>query len=161
MSSSPSGELIPDAIDALLAIANAAKTADELTPADELSKVPAVLDGASPSAVDGSYVVIGVDGEDDIAGQGRALQAGLASRRRQEQATVTCITFASGGNSDMSPYRDAAFAWYRAIRSRIELDPRLDGAVTFAEVVSMAYRPKRSGTAAGAGVEFVVQVTSL
>lgn len=162
--STPSGELIPDAIDALYAIAVALKTDGQLAAVDVDGVVvpaPEVLDGAEVGAITGCYLAIGVEGADDIAGGARIGQAGLAARTRQDSAAVTCVSWASGGNSGMRPYRAAAFAWYRALRDQVEADPRLGGAVTFAEVVSNAYRPKRSGAAAGAGLEFVVQATSL
>lgn len=158
--SSPTGELIPDAIDALLAIAAELQTGGDLA-GTALVRAPEVLDGTEPADVTGNFLVIGIDGEDDIAGTTTSGQAGLAAPRRRDLATVTCIAYASGGNSDMSVYRAAAFAWYRALRGAVETDPRLGGAVTFAEVVSAIYRPRRSGAGAGAAVEFRVQVTSL
>lgn len=156
------GELIPDTIDVLMAIATDLQAnGNQLAALPPHVKRPQILDGADVAAITGCYLAIGVDGEDDIAGSDSVAQAGLGGRRTQDSASVTCLAFASGGNSDMKPYRDAAYAWYRALRNAVEKDRRLRGTVAFAAVTSEVYRPKRSGSAAGAGVEFRVQVTAL
>lgn len=143
--------VIPAAIDALL---EACRTAPALHGVQ-------VFDGADVVAAAPVYVAIGLDAEDSFPGDGVSAQAGLAGPRRQDVASIACLTWASSGNTPIKPVRDKADELFGAVRDLIQADTRLGGAVTFAEVITYAYRPFRSTKGAAAQVEFSVQVTAL
>lgn len=143
--------VIPAAIDALVEKLRAAPSLDGVK----------VFDGDEPQTPPASFLVVGLDAEDEYPADGTSSQAGLGGSRRMDIATVTCLAWASTGSSQMKRARDAADALYGAARAVIEADTRLGGAVTHAEVTSYTYRPARSTQGVAAQIEFRVQVTAI
>ena len=144
--------VIPVAIDALLAQLQAA-------PALRGIKVYDGDESVTPGR--GMFLIIGLDAEDQYPADGTSAIGGLAGARRRDVATITCLAVAAQGGQVMKRVRDEADRLYDLARAAIEADPRLGGAVTFAEVASYTYRPMRSDQGVAAQLEFRVQVTAI
>lgn len=142
---------IPAATDALLRL---------LERLPELRGVQ-VLDGDDVAYLAASAVVVGADGESDIAGDATSFGSGFGARSRQDTASLTCLIWSSSGDPRLKPRRDEAFGWFAAIREAVAADNRLGGAVHLAEVTAYTYRPRRDERGVGVAIEFTVQLTTV
>lgn len=120
-----------------------------------------VLDGDDVAYLSASAVVVGADGESDIAGDSTSFASGLSPFSRQDVASLTCLIWSSSGDARLKPRRDEAFDWFAAIREAVAADNTLDGAVHLAEVTAYTYRPRRDERGVGVAIEFTVQLTTV
>jgi hypothetical protein len=144
--STPDGELIPAAIEALVALWKAA-----------LPDVQ-VLDGDPTTWTAGVFLTVGI-GADDVTNEATVERPGL--RRRSDYADITNALWAAGGDTSIPAYRDRAFTTFRAARTALQADQKLGGAVTRAELTSYAYQPRRTPRGAGAQIQFTVRAAIL
>lgn len=123
------GELIPDAIDALLAMAG------EALPGLQL------FDGPEAAWPAQEFVAIGLSPE-DLENPGTRTAAGLETTT--DSAEVIGMVRVWTGDPDMRPIRQRAYELYAALRAATEADNRLGGAVDIAELTGHIYAPGAS-----------------
>jgi hypothetical protein len=142
---------VPAATDALLRL---------LSTAQGLRGVQ-IVDGEDIAYLSGSAIVVGADGESDIAGDASSFGAGFGARSRQDTVSLTCLIWSSSGDARLKPRRDEAFGWFDTVRDLIAVNTDLAGPGTFAEVTAYTYRPRRDERGVGVAVEFTVQLTAV
>jgi hypothetical protein len=121
--------LVPDAIDALIAMARTALPAVE------------VMDGPEAEWPENEYVAIGLL-PNALEIPATHNTAGLDSYR--ESAEVIGMVRAWSGDVDMRPIRVRAYEIFTALRVALQGDTRLGGAVDRCELVGHVYAPGAS-----------------
>ena len=122
-------ELVPRAIDALVAMARTALPDVE------------VFDGPSANWPEQEYIAVGLSPDTDETPSTRAV-AGLDTYR--EMAEVVGMVRVWTGDVDIRPMRERAYELLGALRTATEADPRLSGAVTQCQLVDHTYVPGAS-----------------
>lgn len=110
---------IPDIIDALVSLADAA-----------LPDTVTVYDGFGVSDQAGDFLMVGVEDPDrnDAASSADTSQSAATMgtpRNRNETGTVTCAALSSNGDGDQKAARDAVFAIAAAVASACRANPSL------------------------------------
>jgi hypothetical protein len=122
-------ELVPRAIDALVALARTA-----------LPDVQ-VFDGPVTDWPEQEYVAVGLSPDTDETPSTRAT-AGLEAYR--EMAEVVGMVRVWTGDDEIRPTRERAYVLLGALRQATDSDPRLGGAVTQCQLVDHTYAPGAS-----------------
>lgn len=110
---------VPDVIDALVALFDAAPGLDGVKVVDG----PIVTNDPLPEAV-----FVGYDGNpegDGEAGDFRQEWASIGQKAKDERFTITCAVVVWRGSTKVKPARDRAFALIAAVEDALRADPAL------------------------------------
>lgn len=134
---------IPAAINALVAILDAA-----ITDAD-------VFDGESLSGSTADYICIGFDPYDmQHAVEGDQVPASLGNRAREESYEILCSLGAMTGGTSMSQRRARAMSLFGLIESTLRANVTLNGAVRSAQVGTYSLVQTQTEDGALVGLRF-------
>jgi hypothetical protein len=121
--------LIPDAIDALLAMAETALPGVQ------------VLDGPEAEWPEMEYIAIGLSPEDL---ENPSTRTAAGTETTSESAEIIGMIRVWSGDDDIRPLRQRAYELLRALRDATEADNRLGGAVDQVELTGHIYAPGAS-----------------
>lgn len=138
-----STSLLPAALDALVSLA---------TTSPDLAGLQ-VLDGPAAAWPEAEFLAVGLSPE-DLTVNVTELAGGIASR--EQSAPILCLIRSWDGSTDVRTRRIRAFQILDVIRTQLELDPSVKGAVERLEVTGSLYAPAQGRRGVVVDIVFVV-----
>lgn len=144
---------IPDAVDALVAMAQT------VAAAMPTGQRPLVTDGPPRSLSGQFYAAIGIAGPNGEAAIPQAeTTSGLSRVRDRESYDIACQVSAYAGAGPIKTQRDIAFSFLDAFAEALAADGRLGGLVMLARLSGMDYAASEGTPGPTATVNFTVHI---